>query len=292
MSNDEKSGQNPRSTLTERQRRQIAGAVAEVDPAQIQITCRLTPAQRTQQALSMIQLAERAAAYRLRSRKPGLSERESLWQIRRQDSQTYPREENGSMLDPLLNFNHFIRNVIDALEEADIVYLAGGSVAVWGWGEPRTTMDFDVVVNLPFERISSLSKALLSRDMNVPSDIILDVLLSPTDLAINAIHQRTGFKAELFPLRPGDRLRESALERRLIIDLGEPIGELYVHSPEDLIIYKVLYYSLSEQTKHVRDIAGIMRTVGHELEMDYLHRWIATLDLDEIWQEIQSQLSA
>ena len=292
MSSHENPGEISRSTLTERQRRQIAGAVAEVDPAQIQVTRRLSPAQRTQQALSMIQLAERAAAYRLRSRKPDVGEGESLWQIRRQNSQKEGIEENSHMVDPVLNFNHFIRSVIDALEEADIYYLAGGSVAVWGWGEPRTTMDFDVVVDLPFDRVSSLSRALLSRDMNVPPDIMLDIMLSPADLAINAIHQRTGFKAELFPLRPGDRLRESALARRLIVDLGEPIGDLYVHSPEDLIIYKVLYYSLSQQTKHIRDIAGIIRTMGHELEMDYLQRWINELDLNEIWHEIQQELSS
>lgn len=61
---------------------QIAGAVAEVDPQQIAILRRLTPAQRVQQAVSMIDLAEQVAAYRLRQRHPELSEIEALRTVR------------------------------------------------------------------------------------------------------------------------------------------------------------------------------------------------------------------
>lgn len=60
----------------------IPGAVAEVDPRQIAIYRRLTPAQRFQQAVSMIELAEDVAAYRLRQRRPDLSEADALRTIR------------------------------------------------------------------------------------------------------------------------------------------------------------------------------------------------------------------
>lgn len=42
----------------------IAGAIAELDLRQIEITRRLTPAQRCQEGLSMIRLAEQVGAYR------------------------------------------------------------------------------------------------------------------------------------------------------------------------------------------------------------------------------------
>ena len=72
----------PSSVLDEQTRRQIAGAVVEVDPAQMAITRKLTAAQRFQQALSMIRLSEQVTAYRLRLRQPGLSESEALRAIR------------------------------------------------------------------------------------------------------------------------------------------------------------------------------------------------------------------
>ena len=60
----------------------IPGAVAEVDPRQIAIYRRLTPAQRFQQGVSMIELAENVAAYRLRQSKPWLDEADALREIR------------------------------------------------------------------------------------------------------------------------------------------------------------------------------------------------------------------
>lgn len=64
-------------------RQRIAGAVAEVDPHQVAISRRLTPAQRVQQALSMIESAERVAAYRLRQQHPEMNEIEALCAVRR-----------------------------------------------------------------------------------------------------------------------------------------------------------------------------------------------------------------
>lgn len=78
--------------VTEEMRRQIAGAVAEIDLAQMAIVRKLTPAQRVQQAASMIEAAERVGAHRLRQRNPELSEREALRMIRRGIIRHQPEE--------------------------------------------------------------------------------------------------------------------------------------------------------------------------------------------------------
>lgn len=267
----------------------IAGAVAEVDPAQIAVLRQISPAQKVQQALSMIHIAERVGAYRLRLRQPQLNETQAL-QFTRKSDQVWERVRE--MADSSTQFEDFMRLVIDALEAAEIDYLIGGAVAVWAWGELRTTGDFDVVVSLPIERMQHLSQELNVRDMLVPPDIMLDLLVAPGDLPINAIHMPTGYKAEFFLLRPGDALRASALQRRLLVDLGPPLGEVYVHAPEDLILYKLHYFGLSQQPKHVRDIASMVETLGDELDMDYIQRWVERLDLNEVWQEVWRQIVA
>ena len=63
--------------------RQITSAIAEVDRAQMGITRKLTPAQRFQQMVSIIDFAEGVAAYRLRLCQSHLSEAEALRIIRR-----------------------------------------------------------------------------------------------------------------------------------------------------------------------------------------------------------------
>lgn len=62
--------------------RRMIGAMAEIDPVQMAITRQLSVAARVAQALSMIDAAEQAGVYRLRLRKPHLSEQEALRMIR------------------------------------------------------------------------------------------------------------------------------------------------------------------------------------------------------------------
>ena len=71
-----------RPLLDERLQRLIAGAVAEVDPRQIVVSRRLTPAQQFQQGRSMTELAEQVATYRLRQRQPELSETQARRVVR------------------------------------------------------------------------------------------------------------------------------------------------------------------------------------------------------------------
>ena len=274
--------------LTDKQEREIAGALRDIDRAQIAVTRKLRASQRAQQGLSMIRIAEEVAAYRTRARLPELSQRKALGLARKVSMDG----REAVVTDPEQEFGSFVREALDALEEAGVQYLIGGAVAVWGWGEARTTRDFDVVVDLPLEQMAGLSDSLRAREMLVPVEVMLDLYMSPADLPINAIHMPTGYKLEIFLLRPDDPLRAIALQRRLLVDFGPSIGEAYVHSPEDLILYKLQYYSLSSQPKHIRDIGSIIAMVGDDsLEHDYLTQWIDRLELNEIWKEIQEQMS-
>jgi hypothetical protein len=195
------------------------------------------------------------------------------------------------MNDEILSYQDFVSLVIQALEAAEVSYMIGGAVAAWAWGEPRSTLDLDLVVNIPSESVNRLSKEFEKRDMPVPADIILDnILETRADLPINAIHIYSGYKVDLYPLREGDDLRASAFERRQRIDFGEPLGEAYLHSPEDLIIYKLWYYSLSQQTKHLRDITSIVLTIDERLDYSYIEYWVNRKGLAVLWQEMLAKI--
>lgn len=197
------------------------------------------------------------------------------------------------MNDEVMDYEEFVRLVIAAIEAAGVTYLIGGAVAAWAWGEPRATLDLDLVVDVPLETVDRLSKELEKRGMLVPAEIILDnILESRSDLPISAIHMHSGYKADLYPLREGDELRTSALQRRQKIDMGEPFGELYLHSPEDLIIYKLCFYSLSQQTKHLRDITSIVMTLGDELDFDYIENWAIKKGLTSLWDDLLARIRA
>ena len=196
------------------------------------------------------------------------------------------------MNDAPLDITGFLKLVIEALEAADVEYLIGGAIAEWAWGEPRATQDLDLVINLPIEAIGKLSDELKKRDMLVPAEIILDTILEDrADIPINAIHIHSGLKADLYPVRSGDELRLSAFQRRQRVDYGPTIGYVYIHSPEDLILYKLIYFGISHQSKHSRDIAAILRAKKNQLDFEYINGWVARLGLSSLWREMLDSVS-
>ena len=129
--------------------------------------------------------------------------------------------------------------------------------------------------------------------MLVPVDIMIDLALEErADLPINAIHMFSAYKAELFLLKPGDVFREICLQRRQQVDLGPPLGEVYVHSAEDLILNKLKYYRTSMQPKHVRDIASIVLAQGSVLDGQYIDAWAEQLGVTAIWQDLLRHIDA
>ncbi len=186
-----------------------------------------------------------------------------------------------------LDITGFLKLMLEALEAAGVEYLIGGAIAEWAWGEPRATQDLDIVINLPIKAVGKFSKELEKRKMLVPADIILDTMMEDrADIPLNAIHMYSGLKADLYLMREGDALRQSAFHRRQLVDYGPPIGKVYVHSPEDLILYKLMYLGLSGQPKHARDIAAILRAKKDQIDYEYIEKWVAQLGLGSVWKEL------
>jgi hypothetical protein len=186
-----------------------------------------------------------------------------------------------------LDITGFLKLLLETLKASKVDYMIGGAIAEWAWGEPRATQDLDMVINLPIKSIGKFSRELEKRDMLVPADIILDTIAEDrADIPLNAIHMHSGLKADLYLMRKGDTLRHSAFKRRVLVDYGPPIGKVFVHSPEDLIIYKLIYLGLSRQPKHSRDIAAILKAKKETIDLKYIEEWVAQLGLGATWEEL------
>lgn len=184
----------------------------------------------------------------------------------------------------------FARLVLDAIEATGAEYMLGGALAVMAYAEARATQDVDVVVNLPLEHIQDFSSELEKRQVLVPPDLIMERFIHPQgDIPLSGIHLHSGQRADIFLLQEGDPLRVSALARKRLIDLGPPLGQVYVHGPEDLILYKLRYFAISEQDKHVRDIAALIYAQPGKLDETYLNTWVSSLGLEAYWQRVEAE---
>ena len=195
------------------------------------------------------------------------------------------------MAEESLAYLDFVHLVLEALEEGGVPYLIGGAVAAWAWGEPRATRDLDLVVRIPEEAVEQLSREFQKRDMQLPPDIILTRLEDDRgDVPLNVVHAATGYKADLYLVRDEDSFRAEAFQRRIQVDLGPELGDVYLHTPEDLILNKLMYYGMSQQSKHLRDITAIVKTLGDDLDVEYLQLWVDEMGLQILWKNLQSHI--
>ncbi|MFO7943919.1 MAG: nucleotidyltransferase [Anaerolineales bacterium] len=190
-----------------------------------------------------------------------------------------------------LAYLDFVHLVLEVLEEAGVPYLIGGAVAAWAWGEPRATRDLDLVVRIPGDAVKQLSGEFQKRAMQLPPDIIQSRLEDDRgDVPLTVVHAATGYKADLYLVRDEDSFRAEAFQRRIQVDLGPELGEVYLHTPEDLILNKLMYYGMSQQSKHLRDITAIVKTLGDDLDVEYLQHWVDEKGLHTLWENLQRRI--
>jgi hypothetical protein len=75
------------------------------------------------------------------------------------------------------------------------------------------------------------------------------------------------------------------------VNYGPPIGKVYIHSSEDFILYKLMYFGLSQQSKQARDIAAILKSKKKELDTNYIEQWVTRSGLRSLWKEMLDNVS-
>lgn len=177
-----------------------------------------------------------------------------------------------------------LRLVIDVLEGLEIRYAVAGSIASSAYGEPRYTQDIDVVVIMSDEQTGALCRSFPPPDFYVSLEAARQAVAAAGQF--NILHAASGYKIDII-MAPDNAWGASEMRRRQHRRLL-PDREGNVASPEDVIIGKMLYYQEGQSDKHLRDIAGILKTSGDLVDLAYIDKWAGELGLSEAWQAIRA----
>ncbi|MGH9481210.1 MAG: hypothetical protein ACRD1L_03875 [Terriglobales bacterium] len=166
-----------------------------------------------------------------------------------------------------------------AIEACGLRYLVGGSLASSFSGEPRSTLDIDLVVELPEQCIADLARAL-GPEFYFDAGSARSAARSGS--SVNAIHQPSGIKVDLFVAHTA--LDRRQMDRRQRISVGEPQQTLYVYAPEDILLQKLRWYRQGDEVsdRQWRDVLGIIATQGAKLDRAYLQREAAELSVADL----------
>jgi hypothetical protein len=172
----------------------------------------------------------------------------------------------------------FFTYVIQVLEKLAIPYMVVGGFAAIFYGEPRLTIDVDIVVDMKWAHVEPLVAAFPIPDYYVSEEGIRDSL--QRCYPFNVIQPTTGAKVDLVPL-PRDPFTRAAFQRRQRLEYDEVGHSATFITPEDIVVAKLIAYRETESDKHLRDARGVLMTQWGELDLEAMRRSARASDMLE-----------
>lgn len=175
----------------------------------------------------------------------------------------------------------FLADLVEKLESRDLKYALAGSIAAMSYGEPRATLDVDVVIALDESDMDSVASLFPAPDFYVSVDAAREAIRSRTQF--NVIHPTSGMKVDFFVA--GDAIERSQIARRLRRSIL-PETEAWCSPPEELIIKKLTYYTRGASDKHLRDIASMLRISPEQIDVPRLRTLAADRELGDLLDRV------
>ena len=172
-------------------------------------------------------------------------------------------------------------SVADALERCGVSYVVGGSLASSVSGEPRSTLDVDLVVAMTEADVEPFL-ATLGGSFHADDRALRRAVRQRS--SVNLFHRATSAKVDLF-IAGGSPLDRQAMRRRVRLQVASgPDRFLYVYAPEDILLQKLRWYRLGGEVsdRQWRDILGIVLVQEHRLDEEYLRDGARLLDVTDL----------
>ena len=178
----------------------------------------------------------------------------------------------------------FLARLTEKLARAGIPHMVVGSFASSFHGVPRSSQDLDLVIDPDLPSLQRFLADLPSADYYADAGAAVDALQRRGQF--NVIDMATAWKADLI-VRKARPFSVEEMGRRT---QGDLLGaHVFVASPEDTLISKLEWAKLGGGSDlQLRDAAGILALRGADLDVAYIERWVADLDLEDFWQRLRS----
>lgn len=173
--------------------------------------------------------------------------------------------------------------VVEVLERLDIPYMVVGGFAAIFYGEPRLTLDVDVVADMQSHHVTKLVQAFPIPDYYISEEGIRDSLTRR--YPFNIIQPTTGAKLDIVPL-PSDPFTLGAFERRQRLVYDEAGHSAAFIAPEDIVLAKLLAFRQTGSEKHLRDARGVLVTLWGKVDLERIKADAQALHINNQLKEL------
>jgi hypothetical protein len=164
------------------------------------------------------------------------------------------------------------------LTTLQIPYYITGGVASAAYGEPRTTRDLDLVVQLDRADITRLSQPLEQAGFYCPPGAIVEIQRGMANV-LSVTHMQSILNADII-INADTAFDQAKMSRRRLVQL-DPGTPFWLMTPEDLILAKLIWGKRSQSEKQWRDVLGVLKVQQINLDYGYLAEWGDRLNLED-----------
>jgi len=178
--------------------------------------------------------------------------------------------------------------VAGVLEGCGLRYVLGGSLASSVSGEPRSTLDVDLMVDISEGEVPCVIEGL-GTAFHAEHEGFTRAIRAHS--SVNVIHLPTATKVDLFVMGASP-IEPQQMDRRIKVQItGRPGTELYVYTPEDILLQKLRWYRMGRETsdRQWRDILGIAAVQAESLDLPYLRTAAAQIEVSDLLQRALSE---
>lgn len=170
------------------------------------------------------------------------------------------------------------------LSDAGIANMLTGGLAFAFYGEPRDTIDIDLVIDATESDAATLLNVFPASEHWYLSETALREALRRKGMA-NAIHTVSGNKFDLIVLKQSEFEQQNFARRQ---EKRKGSVGFWITTPEDLILSKLQWGFASRSEKQARDIRVMLREV-HELDLAYVEDWADKLGVRAWFDSIRTK---
>jgi DNA polymerase/3'-5' exonuclease PolX len=157
-----------------------------------------------------------------------------------------------------------------------------GGIAVSYWGFPRTTHDIDIVIEAKKEDKERIV-ALFKKDFYISPEATADAI--KRRFTFNIIHLKSGTKVDFWLVKK-DAFGTLEFKRKLKRKIYNK--EIFIISPEDLILSKLIGYKETQSTRRLEDAESILKT--SKVNLEYIKKWAKKHSTFKILNELLKKL--
>ncbi len=170
------------------------------------------------------------------------------------------------------------------LAACGVEWMVAGGVAAILYGEPRLTLDIDVVVALRERDAEHFAKQFPDTEFYCPPiEVIVQEAARAAYGHFNVLHLESDARADVY-LVGDDALSKQGLATKRevqLVGLTVPIA-----SPEHVILQKLRFRQQGASERHLRDVRTVLRVMGSAIDVESLAREAGELGVSAQWREM------